>query len=326
MIARDCDEGTALLKRDARRLITQLVSGEASGADFDAAKRWRRQSPAHETAFVEAMRLWQNLGTAGRDLLAQEGAPAWPSPAVSVSRRTILIGGGALAAAAAAYAVVNPPLGLWPSFDELRADYRTVTGEQRDLTLADNVSVRMNTQSAMAVPPPGDGRDEVTLISGEASFAMLQQSTRSLAVVTNAGLTVANRARFDVRNFGSGVCVTCFDGDVRVEQGAQTATVGINEQIRYDKNGIGKTVSINPVETAAWREGVLIFRDTPLADVITELNRYRPGKIVLAKTGLAQKAVNGRFRIDRIDDVIAWLAQVYGAIPRSLPGRVTLLT
>jgi transmembrane sensor len=326
MIARDCDEGAAPLKRDARRLITQLVSGEANRADFDAAKRWRRQSPAHEAAFVEATRLWQNLGAAGRDLLAQEGAPTWPSPPVSASRRTMLVGGGALAAAVAAYVVVNPPLGLWPSFDELRADYRTATGEQRDLTLADNVSVRMNTQTAMAVPPSGTGRDQVTLISGEASFAMLQQSRRPLAVATDAGLTIANRARFDVRNFGGSVCVTCFDGDVRVEQGAQTATVSVNEQIRYDKDGIGQAITINPVEAAAWREGVLIFRDTPLFDVIVELNRYRPGKIVLAKAGLAQKTVNGRFRIDRIDDVIAWLAQVYGATPRLLPGRMTLLT
>lgn len=326
MTARDGDKGDVSLKRDARRLITQLVSGEAKRADFDAAKHWCRQSPAHEAAFAEATRLWQDFGAAGRELLAQEGTPVWSSPPMSISRRAMLSGGGALAAAAAAYAMVNPPLGLWPSLNELRADYRTATGEQRRLTLADDVSVRMNTQTSIAIPAPADDRDHVTLIAGEASFAMPAQSTRPLAVQADAGRTIARRARFNVRSFGSEVCVTCFDGDVRVEQGTQAAAVGANQQLRYDRDGIGQAVAINPAEADAWREGILIFRETPLADVISELNRYRSGRIVLMKTGLAQKSVNGRFRIDRIDDVLAWLSQVYGANPRSLPGGVLLLT
>lgn len=325
MTARHGDEGTTHLKRDARRLITQLVSGDATRADFDAASRWRRQSPAHEAAFAEATRLWRDFGAAGRDLLAQEGAPRW-SPPMSMSRRAMLGGSGALVAASAAYAVIKPPLGLWPSFDELRADFRTATGEQRRLTLADDVSVRMNTQTAIAIPTPDKVRDQVTLIAGEASFVMPSQSTRPLAVLADVGVTLANRARFDVRNIDRTVCVTCFEGDVSVEQGMQSVSLGVNQQLRYDKDGIGQAVEINPADAAAWRDGVLIFRDIPLADVIAELNRYRPGKIVLVKAGLAQKSVSGRFRIERIDDIVSWLAQVYGATPRSLPGGVTLLS
>jgi transmembrane sensor len=326
MMARDGDEGTAELKRDARRLITQLVSGDAKRADFDAANRWRRQSPAHDAAFAEATRLWQDFGAAGRALLAQEGTPAWPSPPMALSRRAMLGGAAAMAAAAAAYAVVHPPLDLWPSLDELRADYRTATGEQRGVTLADDVSVRMNTQTAIAVPTPAGDQDRVTLIAGEASFVMPPQSTRALAVVAEAGVTVANRARFDIRNIGRSVCVTCFEGDVQVMHGARSILVGVDRQLRYDRETVGEAVAINPTDAAAWRDGVLIFRDTPLSDVVAEFNRYRPGKIMLVKAGLAQKSVNGRFRIDRIDDVVVWLAQVYGAKPRFLPGGVTLLS
>jgi transmembrane sensor len=326
MTLREGEKGTAELKRDARRLLTHLVSGEAKRLDFDAANRWRRQSPAHEAAFTEATQLWRDFGAAGRDLLAREGTPVWPAPQVSLSRRAMLGGSGALAAAAAAYAVINPPLGLWPSLAELRADYRTATGEQRQVTLADHVAVRMNTQTAIAVPASSGDRDQVTLIAGEASFVMPPEAMRPLAVVADASLTIASRARFDVRNLGRSVCVTCFEGDVRVENAAQTATVGVNQQLRYDRDGIGQVVSINPGEAAAWREGVLIFRDKPLSDVIDELNRYRPGRIILVKSGLAQRSVNGRFSIERIDDVVAWLAQVYGATPRSLPGGVTLLS
>jgi transmembrane sensor len=129
-----------------------------------------------------------------------------------------------------------------------------------------------------------------------------------------------------VRNSSAGICVTCFEGEVRVEQGARAATVGPSLQIRYNTNGLGEAVTINPAEVAAWRDGVLVFRDTPLSDVVTELNRYRPGRIVLVNAALAQKSVNGRFKIERIDDILHWIAQVYGATPRSLPGGVILLS
>jgi transmembrane sensor len=294
--------------------------------DFEAAKRWRAQSPAHDAAFAEATQLWQDFGAAARGLVAEEGLPTWSPPPVQASRRALLGGAGALATAIAAYAVVDPPFGLWPALDELRADYRTTTGEQRHLALAGDVSVQMNTQTSIAIPSAAGNIDQVTLISGEASFAMPQRSARSLAVVADTGRTIANQARFDVRNVGASVCVTCFEGEVRVEQGTQAAAVGANRQLHYDRNGLREEATINPMDAAAWRDGVLIFRYTPLSDVVTEINRYRPGRVILMNAALGQKSVNGRFKIERIDEILSWIAQVYGANSRSLPGGLVLLS
>jgi transmembrane sensor len=325
MIAGDGDR-TALLKREARRWVAQLVSGEARTADFQAAQHWRRQSPAHDAAFNEATRLWQNFGPAARGLLAQEGPPVWSPPPSQVGRRAILGGAGAFAAAAVAYAIVDSPLGLWPSLDELRADYRTATGEQRHIVLADDVSVRMNTQTSIAVPTATDGSDQVTVIDGEVSFTMPPRSARPLTVVAAAGRTIASQGRFDVRNIGASVCVTCFEGEVRVEQGAQVATVGASQQLRYDRTGLGPAAAVNAAEVSAWQDGVLIFRFTPLSDVVTEINRYRPGHVILLSATLGAKTVNGRFKIQRIDEILVWIEQVLGATPRSLPGGIVLLS
>ena len=76
MTAGDQDE-TASLKREARRKVAQLLSGEAVGFDFQAAEHWRRQSPTHEAAFSEAIRLWKSFRPAARELVAQEGRPVW---------------------------------------------------------------------------------------------------------------------------------------------------------------------------------------------------------------------------------------------------------
>jgi transmembrane sensor len=314
------------LKRDARRWITELVSGEATRLDFERAARWRRQSPDHESAFEQATQLWSDLGEAGRRLVGEEGAPVWASPPSQIGRRALLGGAGAFATAIAGYAAVSPPLRLWPSLDELRADYRTATGEQRRVMLSDQVSVRMNTQTSIAVPEAGVDIDQVTLISGEASFDMPAQPRKLLTVLAAGGRSTTELAHFDVRNIGSRVCVTCFDGQVRVERGGRVATIGAGRQLHYDGKGIGEATPVDAADAAAWRDGILIFRYTPLSDVIEEINRYRPGRVILLNAELAQRSVNGRFKIARIDEVLLWIAQVYGAKPRSLPGGIVLLS
>jgi len=326
MSAGDGDRGAALLKRDARRWVTQLVSGEATTAEFEAAERWRRQSVAHEAAFAEAIRLWQDFGAAGRSLLAEEGPPVWVPPRSRVSRRAMLGGAGMLVAASAVYAVLDPPFGLWPSLDELRADYRTATGEQKHLTLADDVSVQMNTQTSLAVPAAPAGADQLRLIAGEASFAMPPRPARPLMVMAEAGRTIAKQGRFDIRNIGASVSVTCLEGEVRIELGGQATTIGASRQLRYDRRGLGEAVAVDPAEVSAWQDGVLIFRYAPLTEVVAEINRYRSGRIILLDAALGAKTINGRFRIARIDEILIWIEQVLGATPRSSPGGIVLLT
>lgn len=313
------------LEREAHRWVTLLVSGEATTADAEALEHWRKQSPSHEAAFAGAAQRWKDFGPAGQGLLAQGDTPIW-APPPRVSRRAMLGGAGALAAGAVGYAIVQPPLDLWASFAELTADYRTATGEQRQMTLADNVSVRMNTRTSLAIPSATANADQVKLIAGEASFAIPPNSRNLLVVLAGDGRTIASRARFDVRNVGSSVCVTCFDGEIRVEHGTQTATLSAERQVRYDGGGLQPAVSIDPTEAAAWHDGVLIFRFTPLTEVVAEINRYRPGKVILMNAALASNPVNGRFRIQRIDEVLVWIEQAFGASSRSLPGGILILS
>ncbi len=319
------DSEVDVLKRDARRWITQLASGEATTADAEALGRWRQQSPAHETAFAEAIRVWKNLGPGGHAFIARRGAPVWSGQRANMSRRMVMGGAGALAASAAAYVVVNPPLDLWPSFAELRADYRTATGEQRRLTVAD-VAVQMNTRTSIAIPSEVSDLDRVELIAGEASFAMPPQSARRLIVLAGSGRTVANRARFDVRNVGPTICVTCLEGQVQVEHGARTEPVGAGRQLSYDETGLGRLITVDPREVTSWQDGFIVFRYTPLTVVVDEINRYRPGKVMVLDTALGQKTISGRFRIERSDEILVWIERATGASSRSLPGGIILLS
>lgn len=317
------------LRREAVDWVQRLASGHATIADAEALKRWRALSPAHAVAFLDASRLWKTFRPAARNLRRRgEICPELaPRPAVQrpLHRRAVLGGGLAAASVALAYGVAHPPLDLWPSFAELTADYRTGTGEQRQLALPGDVSVRMNTQTSVALRPSEGNANQLELISGEASFKATPHQERPLIVVVADGKLTTSHAHFDVRRTGPAVCVTCLDGEVTVALQADAATLNAGQQIRYDSRGLGRIVSVDVELFTAWQQGVLIFRMTPLPEVVEEINRYRSGKVILVTSALAHKAVSGRFRIDHMDEILARLHQSLGIKSRSLPGGIVLL-
>ena len=319
------------LEREAVAWVQQLISGHATPDDAEALNRWRSQSPAHTAAFAEASRAWKDVTPAGLGL-RQRGREAGNELAYwrrrTMSRRAVL-GGGLATAAAVAYAVVYPPLDLWPSLSELNADYRTRTGEQRSVTFAKDVSIQMNTQTSIAIQPAEGESDLLELIAGEASFTVPSQAQRSLAVRAATGRTVASGARFDVRRTSreeTSVCVTCFDGNVRVEHQVVAATLGPGEQLRYDARGLGRIVAVDPESASDWQRGIVVFRATPVAEVVEEINRYRPGRIILVNAALGRKPVTGRFRIDKMDEILSRLELAVSAKIRTLPGGIVLLS
>jgi len=153
---------------------------------------------------------------------------------------------------------------------------------------------------------------------------------RSLIVLAAEGRTIARGARFDVRHIGSNagpwVSVTCLDGGVRVEQRGAAAVIGPGQQLRYGADGFGAVAAVDPDIATAWQQGILIFRSTPLAEVVDELNRYRPGRIILLNEALGRSPVSGRFRLDHMADIFVRIQDAFGASIRSLPGGIVLLS
>jgi len=313
------------LEREAHSWIRRLASGEASAADAVALQRWCDQSPRHAAAFSEASQFWQAFGTAG-ECLRHEGSLRQRTRRdgrALIGRRAAL--GGALAASVAAAAIVRPPLGLWPSFAELRADYRTAPGEQRHIAVADGVQVQMNTRTSISAQHEG-GSATVGLIAGEASFTVSERAARPFNVVAADGRISAFGAHFEVRVTGAAACVTCFANDVRVRYSGQDLVLQARQQVTYGSDKIGSVVTVDPAVVAAWQKGLIIFTMTPLADVVEELNRYRSGRVVLLNSELAHIPVNGRFRVDQPDEALAQIERAFGVHRRNLPGGLVLLT
>ena len=246
------------------------------------------------------------------------------------SRRAVLAGGGVAIAAAAVYGVVRPPLGLWPSFSELAADFRTGTGEQRQVTFADNVAISLNTQTSLAIRPTDGAEDRIELVAGEASFATATRTARPLVVLAGDGRAFTQLGRFDMRLLAGGegapVSVTCFEGEVKINQGRGETLLRAGQRMRYDRTGLGQIAAVDPRAASEWQRGVVEFRGTPLNEAVDEINRYRPGRIVVMNAALAKKQLSGRFRIDQLNEALLGVERAFGAKVQHLPGGIVLLS
>lgn len=64
------------------------------------------------------------------------------------------------------------------------------------------------------------------------------------------------------------------------------------------EGALGEPTAADLHRLHAWTRGKLIFRDRPLAEVVTELNRYSKARIVLRSNRVENLRVSGVFPID----------------------------
>ncbi|WP_353192519.1 FecR domain-containing protein [Pandoraea pnomenusa] len=320
------------VERQAMAWVRRMAAGDLTHADGDALRDWARRDPSHAQALADAHRQWQQLTQAAQHVATS--AATCPAPARTAApkrkparefdprRRWLLAGTAGAFATAAGVAVIGVPLGLVPGTSALRADYRTGTGEQRSVTLADNVSVEMNTRTSVALQSAG--RPGIDLLGGEAAVDTTLAAT-PFEIVAGAGRTIAHRARVEVRNVAQKVCVTCIEGTAEVIHTAGRVPLRARQQLVYDERALQSLVNVGEYDMPAWREGFLRFAEVPLGEVIDEINRYRPGKVVLLNDQLATRPVTGRFAIRALDVALGQIEHSLQLSARTLPGGIVLL-
>ncbi|WFR79735.1 MULTISPECIES: FecR domain-containing protein [Janthinobacterium] len=308
------EDDMGVIQKEAQAWVVRLASGQVSERDAQVFRHWCARSRKHANAFAEARAVWGAMAPAARAVKRAQ-AP------VNVARRAWL--GGAVAASLGLL-VLRPPTDLWPAVAGLAADYATGTGEQREVALDGGVLVQMNTQTRLDAAPLQDGAAALVLLAGEAEFQAGLRGAARVRVQAGDGTVSAGSARFNIRLFGQEVCVTCLAGRLRVAQAGNDAELAAGQQLRYRPEHFGIARAVAKSDVSAWRHRLLVFKQSTLAEVVDEVNRYRPGKLILNGEALKLTRVQASFSLDRLDDVIALIQDAYGARVTRLPGGIVL--
>lgn len=153
----------------------------------------------------------------------------------------------------------------------------------------------------------------ITLLRGPAQFTVRPDTQRPFEVATETAVITALGTIFEVQTTAQDTLVTVLEHAVAItppsaDNHSPRARLNAGQQAQYHPNrGLYAIQSIDSRQSTAWQRGKLILKNQPLAAVITDLNRYFPGKIVLTDPRLPQLRVSGVFPINNTDAVLTLL-------------------
>lgn len=280
----------------AAHWIARLRHPAVSARDRDEFGDWLDADIANPDAFDEMALLWQRL-----EVVKQ--LPLATTPSRRFLSRPIL------AAAAAILMLIGAAAILLTGADA----YATRVGEQRNVVLDDGSRMALNTDTRVRVELAADRRD-VTLQRGEAYFEVTPDPERPFVVRTPHGSVRAVGTAFCVRVLADRSRVMVRSGEVAVYPASETdpspSALGAGAGLEFDARDVGRAQHIDVSVATAWREGRLIYDGVTLAQMIEDLNRYMPRKMVIGDTELAQTRVSAVLRVEEQQATLNALSRI----------------
>lgn len=232
------------------------------------------------------------------------------------SRHVRLLRHAALVLLAAALAWFLQPSLL----QNLQSDYYTQVGEQRQIELADGSHVLLNTDTAIALELTPHSR-RLRLLRGEAYFEVAHAAHRPFWVIANEVRTRVTGTSFSVGIHQGEVIVTVAQGRVETSTQASASratTLKPGESAHYQGQQLTAVEQTDLRRALAWRQGLMVFVQAPLAEVVAEINRYRPGHLLVTNSQLKNRPITAVFSVQQIESAVTALETTLGIHTRRL--------
>ncbi|QIF03827.1 FecR domain-containing protein [Roseimicrobium sp. ORNL1] len=289
----------------AKWVVRKLDHATWSEADEVALQKWRNESPEHDLEFRKTEAALA-LMSGEEPLKAMQPASILQRRKKTLQRkmwkrRAWMAGGGSALVA------------LLGFYLDQRNVYATGIGESRQWTLEDGTELFLDAGTRLRVNYSTTTRS-VIVERGGAIF-QVGQDARPFEVRTREVVIRDIGTTFDVH-------VRVMETEVSVSEGAVEVTsttspedgpvrIGAGEQIVWSP----ETKKPVPTKSAAgsfgsWREGRLIYRDKPLAEVVSDLQRYHSGDIVLDDARLGKLKVRATLHPRDVASALEVLSQV----------------
>jgi transmembrane sensor len=299
------------------------VRMEACSADERAEfQRWLDSRPEHSTIWASLQQGIKGLQTAST---THPGLRAMRDRAAATRRRAWRTRITVRAAAVAAIAIIGAAASVqWnrenghAAVERTASAFQTAVGERSSVQLQDGSEVSLDTGSRVEVSYTKRQRT-IEVLQGRVYFRVAKDAGRPFVVAAAGRQVVAVGTEFDIRLDANNLFVTLVEGRVDVAKiplrRGDTSTVQEltpGERMVVDRSSGRATIARADIEKiVSWRQGKILFENTPLAEAIAEMNRYSAAPIVVADPALDQLQVNGMFYTAQPDNFLRALAQYF---------------
>ena len=211
---------------------------------------------------------------------------------------------------------------------------RTGIGERSAVRLPDGSVATLDTDSQIRVAYSSRER-AVYLLKGQALFDVAHDREMPFQVYAKGQRITAIGTIFNVRIEGERVKVSMVEGSVRVRAHTlpgknpsapvQELTLSAGELAVVAPEMPLVVKAVDSRQIASWRDGLLVFNDTPLSDAVAEINRYNTRTIAIADTAVGAYRVSGVFKSNDVEHFARAMAEVFPIEVMIAPdGAVTL--
>lgn len=308
-------------------------------AEFHA---WLTQSEQHQKVFTEMAQLWDKM-----DVL-ERLSNLFPADEMVTNKRKVA-NKWYLAAAASIFMVMSSFL-LLIQDNSLWGDdfitYETAVGESSTITLADNSTVLLNTDSVLKVTYT-DAYRLLQLERGELHVDVAHDTKRPLSVVANGKVFQAVGTAFNVQVKRGDVELIVTDGKVVIAEVTDEKS-DVEDALKIDQVSAplvtkGEMVSLKVKDTLAkinvqalaepqltanlsWRQGNIIFNGESLLEAMQEVSRYTSTKFQIADKSIEDIKIAGRFKIGDVNGLVAALSNNFNIKADRVNKNLVVLT
>jgi transmembrane sensor len=310
--------------------IIKRQADDWSEADESQLNRWLAESVAHRVAYIRLDTVWRDTE---RLKALGAGVPRGTIPPPKQrndarDRKATLIQTlryrGDIrwsrwgVAAALAFAMITGV--TWYSSKARATDYATGVGQLKTIVLADGSQVTLNTESHISVLMHADER-QINLVAGEVYFNVTKDRSRPFVIRVADKQVTAVGTEFSVRREAEDMQVLVTVGRVSLAsisagmvRDPTFVEAGTLAQTMKSKILTRRVSDAEQEQLLSWQNGFVFFRDTGLTDAVTELNRYRKQKIVIADSSIASIRIGGRFRSTNAEAFLALLQERFPVV------------
>ncbi|MDO4703846.1 FecR family protein [Tannerella sp.] len=185
-----------------------------------------------------------------------------------------------------------------------QVELRTSPGMVATATLPDGSKVWLNADSRITYPSEFIGNCREVNLDGEAYFSVHKHRNRPFIVHTSAGAKVeVLGTEFNLEAYRKDELVnaTLVSGSVRFtypsnDHGESSVVLKPDESVRYNRTTKQMVIkTINTQAQTAWKDGLVIFRNTPFKDALRILEKRFNAQFDVKNETLYEHSYTGRF-------------------------------
>ncbi|AYL93840.1 FecR family protein [Mucilaginibacter celer] len=163
-----------------------------------------------------------------------------------------------------------------------RNTINTPRGGQYNVKLADGSMVWLNSASSITFPTLFNGDTREVKITGEAYFEVAKNAAKPFLVQCGGQTVRVLGTHFNINAYDDepGIRTTLLEGSIRLSTGSQSRLLVPGQQAVVRGDAIAMEGKPNLTAVTAWKDGLFVFDDTDLPQLMRQISRWYDVKIV----------------------------------------------